>query len=71
MIRFYDGHVRAIKSTADQCSASGVKMSFCFLGNITVPKLISNKMLQSDRIHIEVDLEDRIRFILKVRMELR
>ena len=25
-------------------------------------------MLKSDRIHIEVDLEDRIKFILKVRI---
>ena len=49
----------------------GVKFNLWFLGNITVPKLISNKMLQSKRIHIEVDLEDRIRFILKVRIELR
>ena len=36
------------------------------IGNITVPKVVSNKMLKSDRIHIEVDLEERIRFILKV-----
>jgi len=35
------------------------------IGNITVPKVVSNKMLKSDRIHIEVDLEERIRFILK------
>ena len=69
MITFYSGHVMAIRSL--QFSAVGLKCNFCFLGNITVPKLISNKMLQSDRIHIEVDLEDRIRFILKVRMELR
>lgn len=32
-----------------------------------MPKLVSNKMLKSDRIHIEVELEDRIQFILKVR----
>ena len=36
------------------------------IGNITVPKVVSNKMLKSDRIHIEVDLEERIRFIMKV-----
>ena len=36
------------------------------IGNITVPKLVSNKMLKSDRIHIELDLEERIKFILKV-----
>lgn len=35
------------------------------IGNITVPKVVSNKMLKSDRIHIEVDLEERIRFIMK------
>jgi len=35
------------------------------IGNITVPKKVSNKMLESPRIHIEVDLEDRIKFILK------
>lgn len=36
------------------------------IGNITVPKVVSNKMIKSDRIHIEVDLEERIRFIMKV-----
>ena len=35
------------------------------IGNITVPKKVSNKMMESNRIHIEVDLEDRIQFILK------
>lgn len=35
------------------------------IGNITVPKKVSNKMMESNRIHIEVDLEDRIKFILK------
>ena len=35
------------------------------IGNITVPKLVSNKMLKSDRIHIDVNLEERIRFIMK------
>ena len=35
------------------------------IGNITVPKKVSNKMMESTRIHIEVDLEDRIKFILK------
>jgi len=35
------------------------------IGNITVPKKVSNKMMESRRIHIEVDLEDRIKFILK------
>lgn len=35
------------------------------IGNITVPKLVSNKMLKSDRIHIEVNLDERIKFILK------
>merc|ERR1719394_1299663 len=35
------------------------------IGNITVPKVVSNKMMKSDRIHIEVDLEERIKFILK------
>ena len=36
-----------------------------------MPKLVSNKMLKSDRIHIEVELEDRIQFILKVRIYKR
>jgi len=35
------------------------------IGNITVPKLVSNKMMESDRVHIEVDLEERIKFILQ------
>jgi len=35
------------------------------IGNITVPKLVSNKMMESDRVHIEVGLEERIKFILK------
>ena len=57
-------------SRLNHCRSVGLKCNIYFLGNITVPKLISNKMLKSDRIHIEVDLEDRIRFILKVRMKL-
>ena len=40
------------------------------IGNITVPKVVSNKMLKSDRIHIEVNLEERIRFIMKVTLIL-
>ena len=39
------------------------------IGNITVPKLVSNKMMESDRVHIEVDLEERIKFILQVNTE--
>jgi len=35
------------------------------IGNITVPKKLSNKMLVSDRVHIEATLDDRVTYILQ------
>jgi len=35
------------------------------IGNITVPKKVSNKMVGSDRVHIEATLDDRVAYILQ------
>jgi len=35
------------------------------IGNITVPKKLSNKMVESDRVHIEASLDDRVAYILQ------
>jgi len=35
------------------------------IGNITVPKKVSNKMVESDRVHIEATLDDRVSYILQ------